>query len=280
MLKRSTTLSHNFITCRLQGRTGNMMFQIASAYAQAIKHNRQLTIPSHESLSGHLENTLFRKINFDIRHSNEILGTNYKHLPFHYQEILPEENAPTAYTGWAQSEKYFKNFSENVKDLFSPPRSFMDKVLTYYPFFNHSTVAAISIRRGDYLTFPTRHPVVSKEYLEEAYKKLPFHDILLVMSDDPEWCINNLNFPNMIISDNSKFWDEEGLWLLSLCDHFIISNSTFSWWGAYLSKSHNKKVIAPQCWFGPDIDYKTEDIYCEGWEVIPSKWENGFIYPL
>jgi hypothetical protein len=281
MLKQPTTLSSNFITCRLQGRTGNMMFQIANAYAQSIKYNRQFTVPSNESSSNHLEKTLFRKLDFNIKLSDQVIGTKYRNLPFHFStDTEPETTTPTAYQGWVQSEKYFIDYSEHIKDLFSYPKEFLTKVLDYYPFFQDKTVAAISVRRGDYLTFPTRHPVVSKEYLDEAYKKLPYHDVLLVMSDDPQWCKDNLSYTNMVISNNNMFWDAEGLWLLSLCDHFIIYNSTFSWWGAYLSRSTNKKVIAPECWFGPDIDSITSDIYCHGWEVVPSKWDNGYIIPI
>lgn len=281
MLKQASILKSNFITCRLQGRTGNMMFQIANAYAQSLKFNRQFVVPSNESSTGHLENTLFRKLDFFIKLSDQVIGTFYKDLPFEFSsELLPEDNIPTAYRGWVQSEKYFSQYSEHIKDLFTYPKEFLTKVFHHYPFFINQTVAAISVRRGDYLTFPTRHPVVSKEYLIEAYKRLPDHDVLLVMSDDPQWCRDNLSFKNMVISDNNNFWDAEGIWLLSLCDHFIISNSTFSWWGAYLSRSDNKKVIAPECWFGPDINFLTKDIYCQGWEIVPSKWDNGFILPI
>jgi len=57
--------------------------------------------------------------------------------------------------------------------------------------------------------------------------------------------------------------------LMSLCDHAIIANSSMSWWGAWLIKNPNKKVIAPSMWFGSDYaDKDTKDLYCEGWKVI------------
>ena len=99
----------------------------------------------------------------------------------------------------------------------------------------------------------------------------------MVVSDDIEWCKENIKLPNVIFNDNNKYFNHEALWLLSLCDHFIISNSTFSWWGAWLSRSDNKIVISPDTWFGPDIKDNPKDIWCEDWIKIPTKWVDGFL---
>ena len=240
-----TNLSNNYVTPRLQGRTGNIMFQVAHAYAQALEHNRQLVVPSKESSTGHQVDTLYRKVAFDIEVYNQTQNTKEVWAQFHYTPVVPAIDRPSAFCGYYQSEKYFGKYKEAVRDLFSPPLSFIEKALIEYPFFKTGKVAAINVRRGDYLQKPNEHPVVTVEYINEAYSKLPPHETLLVMSDDPKWCEENIDLPNMVISDNTKFWDEEGLWLLSLCDHFIISNSTFSWWGAGLSRSDNKTVIYP-----------------------------------
>jgi hypothetical protein len=165
-------------------------------------------------------------------------------------------------------------------DRLSLRKSIFDKRIKLITSIKGSKKAiGLHVRRGDYLTQPTRHPVVSKEYIEEAYKQLPYHEYLIIMSDDLDWCKQNLQFPNSVFveNQNGNYWDYEGIWLLSLCDHFIISNSTFSWWGAWLSKTENKKVIAPDTWFGPDLQEDTKDIYCEDWIKIPTKWEDGYI---
>jgi FkbM family methyltransferase len=276
MRKITTPLTKNFITPRLQGRTGNMMFQIANAYVQALRHNRQLVIPRSESSSGHLEKTLFRKLDFLIERTsgNEL---DHIHAPFHFEELSPSQHRPTVFVGWYQSEKYFGNYGEVIKDLYSPTPEFINRVLNEFPFFNTDTVAAINVRRGDYLEQSSRHPVVSLEYIYAAVDKLPKYDKILVLSDDIAWCRENIKLENCIFVDN--YWDCDGLWLLSLCDHFVISNSTFSWWGAYLSRTENKVVVAPDTWFGPDIIENTNDLYCEGWIRLPTYYENGYILP-
>lgn len=284
--KEMHNLKPNFITCGLQGRTGNMMFQIANAYVQSLKYGYQFVAPRLESSSGHLENCLFRKIDFFIDRTDSISNPK-KNIrgKFIYHEVEPpEEYIPTVYYGWFQSEKFFQEYKEQVRSLFSPTQEFLNKAYTEYPFLKNEVVAAINVRRGDYLhpDQNRRHPVISLEYIQEAYKKLPKHDKLLVMSDDIDWCKKNIDFPNIVFNDNSKFWDGEGLWLLSLCEHFIISNSTYSWWGAWLSRYDRKTVIAPDTWFGPDIDpdANPKDIYCDGWIKIPTKFQDGFIVPL
>ena len=65
MRKISTFLTKNYITCHLRGRTGNMMFEIAHAYAKSLEYNRQFVVPSSESSSNHLEKNLFRKLDFN-----------------------------------------------------------------------------------------------------------------------------------------------------------------------------------------------------------------------
>lgn len=276
MRKNSTTLQSNFITSRLQGRTGNMMFQIAHAYAKSLEHNRQFVIPKSESSTTHLENTLFRKLDFNINLSNQVDNTKTVWVPFTYENIEPSNDCPTAYAGWFQSEKFFKKYSEIIKDLYSPTKNFVTRATDDFPFLKNSTVGAINVRRGDYLTQPTRHPVVTLDYINEAYKHLPFCDKIIVLSDDITWCKENIVLPNLVFVENYR--DCEALWLLSLCDHFIISNSSFSWWGAYLSRSDNKIVISPETWFGPDVSEDPRDIWCDDWIKIPTIWKDGFIH--
>ena len=87
-----------------------------------------------------------------------------------------------------------------------------------------------------------------------------------VFSDDIPYCKTIFPKTFNFISGHS---DIEDFFLMTLCNNFIIANSTFSWWAAWLSKSENKKIVAPKRWFGPGLKHhKTEDIYCKDWIVI------------
>lgn len=271
-------LTSNYITSRLQGRTGNLMFQIANGFVRSIIYNRQFTIPSHEAATNHLQNNLFRKLTFLIEKIPDTSTSKHIWSSFPYSNVQPPSNdQPTVYAGWYQSEKFFEGYKEQVKDLFSPTDEFHVKVYNELPFMKDSKVAAINIRRGDYLTQPTRHPVITLDYIYEAYKLLPTHDYLLIMSDDIDWCKENINLPKSLFVDPSKFWEHDGLWLLSLCSYFVISNSTFSWWGAWLSNAKDKVVISPSTWFGPDVIEDPKDIWCDSWIKYPTYYDDGLI---
>jgi hypothetical protein len=89
----------------------------------------------------------------------------------------------------------------------------------------------------------------------------------MVFSDDIEWCKENLQLENStFVSTDSDYVD---LCLMSMCNHHIIANSSFSWWGAWLNKNKDKKVVAPNQWFGSAYEhYKLNDLYCENWIII------------
>jgi hypothetical protein len=83
----------------------------------------------------------------------------------------------------------------------------------------------------------------------------------LIFSDDIEWCKNNFKGPEFYFSENEI--DIEDLFLMSLCDNHIISNSSFSWWGSWLCKKEGKKIISPRLWFRAGSNINERDIHTE-----------------
>ena len=91
--------------------------------------------------------------------------------------------------------------------------------------------------------------------------------VVIVFTDDPEWAKVQELFPDdrFFVSETDCAYTD--MCLMSLCDYHIIGNSTFSWWGAWLSSS--KKVVAPKQWFGAPLEANDlSDLYCDGWVVL------------
>jgi hypothetical protein len=175
----------------------------------------------------------------------------YKEPCFEYREIPYMENL--CLSGYFQSEKYFSHCKEEIIKHFTKD-------------WNREQINKISIhvRRGDYCNIEC-HPVVTLEYIKKAvkyFKDLGYNDFI-VFTDDKQWCSENLPFE---ISNGNE---REDLELMSRCEHNIISNSSFSWWGAWLNPTPNKIVIAPDKWFaGSKENVNVSDLYCKGWVVL------------
>ena len=126
---------------------------------------------------------------------------------------------------------------------------------------------SLHIRRGDYVVNPN-HPVQPLEYYDEALKCLPQNFPVIVFSDDPKWCHEQELFSGdrfNISDDNSADFD---LCLMSMCKCHVIANSSYSWWAAWLSTNKDKKVVAPQQWFGSTgytKDHDTKDVTPDTW---------------
>ena len=156
-------------------------------------------------------------------------------------------DGPIIYVGYYQSEKHFEKYSDLIKSVFSCPSEYAEQVLKKYPQLVNSKVTSIHIRRGDYLLYKDVHPVVSTEYINYTMSLVQGTDYYFVASDDMGWCKQNIHGKNIVFVDGCTPYEQ--MWIMQLCHNFIISNSSFSWWGAYLSDSKTKRVLAPSTWF-------------------------------
>ena len=265
------------IYCKLKGGLANMLFQIAGALGIAKKYNLNVSFPNLDEHLNYLnqENTY----NDSLKHAEEyklILGkinqtppsTNqlkYIHYPFQYVEI-PLNNQDYLMEGFFQSEKYFIDVRNELLHIFEEPLIIQKLIAEKYPQYSSRTTS-IHVRRGDYLKNPNYHPVQSISYYQKAMDILKNEtDYFLVFSDDIEWCKNNIIGDNVIYIDNEIDYIE--LYLMARCNNNIIANSSFSWWGAWLNKNENKKVVAPTLWFGQIVGENTDDIIPENWIKI------------
>lgn len=258
----------------LKGRIGNVMFQIAAATSLAyrMKTNCKAYIlptywtskPDNCFLPTYLEsykNNVLNKIVFI-----EKLPPQYvlcQETEFSYNELPEIDNV--CLSGYFQSEKYFNK--PLVRDLFR-----MDKDMELYLNEKYHQLlllhpVSVNVRRGDYLDLQDFHPVCSFSFFKEAMGILGVDRHYLITSDDVSWCKQNFTMPNChVVEDLSPI---ENLYLQSLCYDHIISNSTYSWWGAWLDEKKDKRVICPKKWFGPRLNHQnTKDLLPEDWIQI------------
>jgi hypothetical protein len=124
------------------------------------------------------------------------------------------------------------------------------------------------LRLGDYKNLVGKHPICNVEYYRNALKELPDDLFIIAFSDEPNIAkkiFDLLGRKYYIPESNDQYVD---MCSMSLCEYHVIANSSFSWWGAWLSES--KRVVAPSIWFGdsPEMPKNWSDIYCKGWIVI------------
>ena len=163
---------------------------------------------------------------------------------------------------------HYKSVKKELKKaLFSTqilPLNIKQIIAEKYDSILKKRTTAIHVRRGDYLKFSKHHPAQTAEYYNNGMELLRNKtDTFIVCSDDIEWCKQNIIGDNVVYIENERDYIE--LYLISLCDNVIISNSSFGWWGAWLNKNSNKTVIATKQWFGEAISHNESDI-------IPNKW--------
>lgn len=255
------------------GRLGNQMFQYASLRGIAENRGFDFCIPPEYSFGVNDPNVKKSDTtihtSFDLKKYNQSISNNQiiQESGFSFDENLfnsCEDNIDLY--GYYQSEKYFKHIKEDIKKDFSFNSEIVTACKKFINEIINDEVISLHIRRGDYLNLQDFHPTHSIEYYEKALDKLPNVPVI-IFSDDIEWATKQHLF------DGHRFYISESnttdfdMCLMTMCDYHIIANSSFSWWGAWLSPS--KKVIAPKNWFGPSLSqHDTSDLYCNGWEII------------
>lgn len=290
--------NRNKIIIGLSGGLGNQLFQYAAGKSLALKlgytleldlswfsgrkdrtyalspfninEKKRVNLPLFPKRIQYLASKLSRKL------LNKRMGVSvFREEHFHVSKKFFNIEEPVFLEGYWQSEKYFIDYSEDILNNFSFKKRIPKKCEQSLTKIKSTNSICIHIRRGDYISDPkssNAYHSCSNDYYEKGVKKLTedhkyFH--CYVFSDDCEWAENNfsLSIPFTIVNINSS---EEAHWdllLMSSCQHFIIANSSLSWWAAWLGRHHKKKVIAPKDWF-TDSNKITKDLIPEKWELL------------
>jgi len=174
--------------------------------------------------------------------------------------------------GYWQSQRYFLEIREILLDEFTPKKTLSKESELFVKKIGAEEAISVHIRRGDYVSNPSAnefHGTCDLDYYKKAVLEME-KDVpsghFFVFSDDLSWARENLTFiKNKTFVDlGSALPDYEEMILMSQCQHNIIANSSFSWWGAWLNENPKKKVIAPKKWFvDSSIDMQ---------DLIPAEW--------
>ena len=197
----------------------------------------------------------------------------------HNEEIeigRTRDGAPIILDGYYQRVQYLDR--SKILDAFSlSDKRRAEYEVTFGEWLNKEDVTAIHVRRGDYLRLSHCHPFVGKKYFKDCLARLPQVRNFMVFSDDIEWCKSF--FPDKFPDRRFKFVEGtnmvDDLYLQSLCKNNIISNSSFSWWAAYLNKNPTKIILAPSNWFGfylKMFNVDSSGMYYEGMTVVPNSY--------
>ncbi len=272
------------------GRFGNQMFQYAALKGIASNRGLEFTIPP-EYPQVQIDNYGLLEA-FDLSHNN--IGftqhqTVVQERYFHFDEKIFNECPDNSNIyGFFQSEKYFKHIENEIRKDFTFKSDWLDPCKDFRSQMGEEVIF-LHVRRGDpgladkrgfkwaYVNLQSTHPVQPLEYYEKALAEFDDKLPVVVFSDSIDWVKEQPFFQGdrfMFSEPEDKHTDGAlvpylDMCLMSLCDHAIIANSSMSWWGAWLIQNPNKKVVAPNMWFGSDYaDKDTKDLYCKNWKVI------------
>ena len=190
---------------------------------------------------------------------------------FHYWEGLFAVPEDCHLAGYWQSESYFKHIETTIRQAFVFKHPLTGKNAEVAAQIAKGNAVSLHIRRGDYAKDPKTH--VTHGLLPLSYYQMAVMRVtqaignprFFVFSDDIDWARKNLRLDSLceFIDHNQGIDSYRDMQLMSLCDHHIIANSSFSWWGAWLNTRAEKIVIAPKKWFANRLD--TQDLYPQGW---------------
>lgn len=269
----------------LMGGLGNQLFQIFATISYAMKNRHRFVFPlnitpgvtnRHPYWSSFLASLKNFTINQVTTHPVvREKGFEYEELP----PIIESENA--ILYGYFQSYKYFEKSFPTICKLIGLDKQKAQLVADYPN--NYYNIISMHFRLGDYKTLTNFHPVLPYEYYRNSIqivlnstRKDDWTVLYFCEKDDNEEVFKTINtlqleFPKVkFIKQDDGVEDWKQMLMMSVCEHNIIANSTFSWWSAYFNSNVDKIVCYPEMWFGSALKEKnnTKDLFPNEWTKI------------
>lgn len=280
------------LTCHLQGGLGNQLFQIFTTIAYALKHKKAFAFSNKYQLDTkrttywHSFLAALAKFTKNITVSAAFY-TTLRETAFVYNELPLRTEENILLQGYFQSYKYFADYKEHIMRFIriTEQKKLLQQKLNLEQRYNlaYAHTVSLHLRRGDYRQLQECHPLLTEDYYQSALKHilstattLPVKTVLMFCEkQDYADAVSllekmktqhaQLNFS--IIDFSLSDWEQ--LLIMSLCQHNIIANSSYSWWGAYFNERPTKIVCYPATWFGPKLKhYDTRDLCPINWVKI------------
>ena len=284
------------ISCKLVGGLGNQLFQIYTTIAYALQFSKPFFFLNNYQLGDGSNGTTIRYTYWDtfltslkpfLKELNTIPPLLFiKENSFNYKELPKtiENNKGKLLVGYFQSPKYFEKYKEAVYKLLKIDlKKQVVKKKSQIQFDNKHCFISMHFRFGDYKKYQNIYTILKEQYyinaiqliLKEINWKPELLTILYFCENDDITDVTNiinnlyLIFPYIHFEiANPLLEDWEQMVLMSLCNHNIIANSTFSWWGAYLNNNPEKIICYPEQWFSNISTKDTTDLFPEDWIKI------------
>ena len=286
------------IVVELSGGMGNQLFQTATAAALAKKRNVEFVLSTTQlddrskkahftyrnfalepfGLQSHVQDNPFKSL---LPHASDgilkRIKRRLKGLDVHYERNLSFDGTvlelgKTAYlNGYYQSERYFVSEKAYVQKLLTVHNGLGNEVANKIRLNTSKKVLGVHVRRGDYVQdaqINAIHGAMPIEYYKQAYQHVQGQtpiDSVLIFSDDPDWADQNLSgIFDCEVAVSRNLSGLEDFELMRSCSSFIIANSSFSWWAAWLGETDKTVVVAPKKWFN-DPGKNSDDLIPERW---------------
>lgn len=273
-----------------KGRLGNQLFQYAALVGIAKNKGYDFCIPDHsqapwfdQEINGsiitvyHQLQHLFEMNHLDGRYG-EVDGLEIDvHQAEFCKELFDECPDNASLHGHFESYHYFENAEEELRKDLVVREHLLDAASKFHKDNSTQNPVCVSVRRGDYIKLQDHHPPCTESYYRECMEKLGKDRQYIITSDDIEWCKTIFVGNNFVFNDvipDGIYKPHFDFAVGTLCDDFIIANSTFSWWIAWVGGKKDKQVFIPDPWFGPALSHiDSEGYYKPDMKIVSRELE-------
>jgi hypothetical protein len=289
------------LSIKLKGGLGNQLFQLFTCVAYGLEHKKQIILSQNKlELVSHADNKSPRPVYWDSFLSEFkkyiIDDIEYKKkekdIKLLYKdedeifELIPYTEKNLMLSGYFQSYKYFESINHLIPSLLQLNDQ-RNNILMKFSFNINTIHISLHFRIGDYKAAGAeKHPILSIDYyinslhyILNSIKNTTENNILVLCfgeNQSKDDIFNNIDILSKQFTNidfkfcNHNLQDYEEMILMSCCNHNIIANSTFSWWGAFLNNSSDKIITYPEQWFGENIKKDVSNLFPNHWTRISS----------